>query len=102
MNYLLFAIRDLAAGMLTGQLMMLSHDAVAIRSFGEVCANPETLVSKYPREFDLVCLGELVDGLVVGYDEPRVVITAEKWFASQPAAETVDQQLPLLREVKRA
>lgn len=89
MTRFVFAILDLAAADIVGQFMLLPHEAVAVRSFGEVCSNPETLVHKHPKDFALVRFGQLDDLKLVGYDHV-VVMTAEQWFAAQPGGAHLD------------
>lgn len=84
----LYAVRDLK-GQSYSSPMVEGHDAVAIRYFGEACQNPESMMGKYPTDFELHCLGEFVETGVVEEPikgcAPRVVITAAAIMAALAA-----------------
>lgn len=88
----LYAVRDLK-GQSYSSPMVEGHDAVAIRYFGEACQNPDSMMGKYPDDFELHCLGSFdeswtgsVDNLfpIVG-EKPRVVVTASAIMAALAA-----------------
>lgn len=61
--YKLYAIYDRAAQQLTGPIMNERADAVALRTFRDLVADPKTLVGQHPQDFDLLRLGH------IDYDE---------------------------------
>lgn len=86
----LYAIYDNKAEDLLGKFAhIMSHDAVAIRMFGDVCEDKNTEIARHIEDYDLVCLGEIQ----LAEDGPtttpyfRVVITGEQWAASQRTGE---------------
>lgn len=85
----LYAIRDIKAESLVGGeqcIVAMKHDAPAVRMFNDVAGNPQTLVHRHAEDFELVCLGEIVDDAVLrGYDIPRVLVTGTAWLAAQNA-----------------
>lgn len=102
MKYL-FAVRDVVAGAF-GSLHAEKHEAVAIRNFVTACVQPDSMFAKFPKDYELVCLGEfredageysLDDGhLPIFGGVPRVVITAQAAIASS----NPDGQLSLIKE----
>jgi hypothetical protein len=85
----LYAIFDRAAEAI-GPVMVFAHDAAAIRSFGDVASDPQSLISRHPADFELLHIGEVTDRGVVDTDGPRVVITGEQWKMAQQPAEVAD------------
>lgn len=53
----IFSIRDLKAGQY-GQPFAFQNRGVAMRTFSNWCANPESFFSKFPSDFELFELGE--------------------------------------------
>lgn len=84
-----------------GPVMSYPAPAAAIRSFGDVASDPQTLLSKHVADFDLLCLGELDDrsGVVTPNNPPVVMLTGAQWLAAQrPETAGADGQLSLLKE----
>lgn len=68
-----------------GPIFGVPHDAVAIREFGAAVESPNSVLAKYPEDFELHVVGSFFDDSVmpvVGF-EPTVVITASAYVASQ-------------------
>lgn len=93
---IVYAIRDKVAGMLIGGLYVHKHDAAAIRFFSEAAKQPESMIGKYPADFELVqCAIVDNDGNFYGLDpsgnltklSARVTLTGEAWAASQAHGE---------------
>lgn len=91
----LYAIRDdLAMELGSPVVHVMAHDAQAIRFFGDVASQRDTSVGRHTKDFSLICLGDVApDGTVSPEEEggmltvaPRIVLTGEKWLASQPVA----------------
>lgn len=84
----IFAIRDIKANQIVGGLHIFKHQAVAVRFFGDIASNPETMINRHIDDHELIVLGT--------YDEdtltinallaPFVVIAGFAWLASQATA----------------
>jgi len=75
----LYSIHDLRAGEFSPPSAFESAVG-AWRQFADWCADPKSVLNKYPLEFVLVCIGELDQetGKLKGYDVPVQVVTAEE------------------------
>ncbi len=71
---LLTAIRDNVARDLAGPIIMVRHEAVAIRAFSDIARTPETNVNRYLDDHDLVLLGELDDDTLQITPQNRVLM----------------------------
>jgi len=91
---MLYTIRDTVAETI-GPIMVFPADAAAVRSFGDVAADPQTNVNRHVGDFELVCLGSISDYGEIDADQPRVVITGAQWSAAQVPAGS-DGQLSLI------
>lgn len=96
----LYAIRDRLAGELIGIVMMFSAPAAAVRWFGDVLSNAETLPGKHPKDFELCKYGQYTseDDQIDGH-EREVVMTGALWLAAQQADAA---QVPLELERREA
>lgn len=89
MKRTLYAIYDAKAGDIVGGIHIFPADAVAIRFFGDVAgdtANGQNMIAKHPEDFELIRLGNVYEGGVLGdvyVDERVVVITGSAWKAAQ-------------------
>lgn len=81
-NATIYAIRDNVAEQIIGTLIMLKHEAAAVRSFGDIASMPESIVGKHPADFDLVQLGYITHTHQLEPDY-RLVITGAAWLAAQ-------------------
>lgn len=73
-----------------GPLMAVKADAVAVREFGNLVLDPQSMVGKYPDDYELHELGGFHDDAVTDDDPrrvfgvgPRVVMTARNFLAAQ-------------------
>lgn len=73
----MFSVYDVKAGSY-GSPMFVPTVGLATRTFVEVCADPQSPMSKYPGDYNLFELGEFDpnSGKVVGHNEPHFVISA--------------------------
>ena len=82
----IYGVLDLVANSLLGGLHLFAHDAVAVRFFSDIAADPQTMVSRQVGDFSLVCLGLLGDEndrpMVMG-ESFREVLTGAAWSASR-------------------
>lgn len=76
-----YAVYDTKAEDIHGGLLLLNHDAVAIRVFTDAYQAEGTVIHTHPHDFKLVCLGYLKDRELVS--ELRVIITGEQLVATQ-------------------
>lgn len=73
-----------------GPLMAVKADAVAVREFGNLVLDGQSMVGKYPDDYELHELGSFYDDALVDEDprrlfgvSPRVVMTARNFLAAQ-------------------
>lgn len=83
MKRFIYAVMDKAALAITGGLMVFPADAVAVRTFGDVCMDDQSMVSKHIGDFDLVRLGTLMDDGSIVDVEFTVVVTGVAYVAAQ-------------------
>lgn len=90
----IYCIHDVVSGLVVGGLHLFPADAAAMRMFADVAGSPDTLISRHPSDFQLVCLGELVEPRPGFTDlpqavqsDPFVVLTGSQWSASQTSQE---------------
>lgn len=76
-----------------GPIFGVAHDAVAIREFGSALSQERSPLAKYPDDYELHLLGQMVDEFPAdGVSTPIVatvpvcVITARAWVDAQPGA----------------
>lgn len=86
MNAKIYAIRDTVAESIIGGLQLHKHDAAAVRTFGDIAADPQTQLHRHVADFELVCLGRL-NGLDEIEADYTVIITGAQWAAAQKPAE---------------
>ncbi|AXH73664.1 MAG: nonstructural protein [Microviridae sp.] len=86
-----YAVRDRLAMAYIGGLQLFPHDAVAVRMFGDVAAQPDSVIGAHVEDHELHCLGyfEHETGLEEILNPGRVVITGEAWRASTTRAPDV-------------
>jgi hypothetical protein len=90
----IFAIYDNLAETIIGGLHVFKHDAAAVRFFGDLLADPQTLLARHPADHELFCLGEVYESGVINA-EVRVVITGAAWLAAQaPSKGTGASEVP--------
>jgi len=79
----IYAIYDAIAETNIGGLQIHKHDAAAIRIFGDICADPQSMIAKHPKDFSLVVLGRLEDNnTITPLPTPETLITGAIWFAA--------------------
>jgi len=83
----LYAIRDTLAGSIVGPVQSFKHDAIAVRFFGDVAAQPGTSINQHIEQHELLLLGELDDETGELFLQPAtvpvVVMTGAAWKALQ-------------------
>lgn len=85
---LIYAVRDNVASANVGGVYLFPHDTPAVRFFSDVALDPQTMVGRHPKDHSLLQLGTLDEDtcVVVGLDQPRVVLSGEAWLAMHQAA----------------
>lgn len=83
----LYGIRDRVAGELVGLLMMFPAPAAAVRWFGDLLSNKETMPGMHPKDYEL-CKYAFYESEVdeITGVEREVVMTGLLWLAAQEAA----------------
>lgn len=68
------------------------NPANAWRAFAEEVRNPNSMISRYPEDFELVAVGEFDDavGLVVPYENPQLVVAATEIVRRNAQARVVN------------
>lgn len=83
-----------------GPLFCVPHDAIAVRELGAAMRQERSSLAVYPDDFELHCVGEFHDEVVVGTPvvgtSPVVVMTCRQWLDAQPKARM--EQIPLALE----
>lgn len=80
----IYVIQDTLANQALGGPLVFPHDAVAVRFFGDIAANPESAVSRYLNDHQLVLLGYFDESeCKIEVTEPQVIITGAAWAAAQ-------------------
>lgn len=74
----IFAIFDEKAEMFNTPFFM-QNENMAIRSFNDLTADPQSTIHKHPEDYKLYELGafETVQGRIVPLDKPRFIINAQ-------------------------
>lgn len=74
----LYIIRDTLAQSPAGPLVVLEHDAVAIRMFREILSDKNSMVARFASDHELLCLGSFDRNTCeIAQGEVRVVIKGE-------------------------
>lgn len=82
----IIAIQDDLANDLAGPVILIRHDAEAIRYFGDVASHPESQVGRHVEDYQLVELGVLDDDLTI-ISGKRTILTGAQWKAAIEANE---------------
>lgn len=87
-NKQVYALVDTRAGCILGGLHLFPHDAPAVRFFGDLAADPQTMIGRHPNDHQLVQIGVLDEFTQELVGSPiRVVITGAAWLAAQQPQE---------------
>lgn len=70
----MYQLRDKVAACLVGPILLERNDAPAVRSFYLGCEDPQSNLSRYPLDYELVTLGEYDDE--VGITEISMAVVA--------------------------
>lgn len=95
----LYSVLDVKAQQY-GPIMALHHDAVAIREFAAAIDQPNSMISQYPQDFELHCVGTFeaeVKSVALSAAEllpvvgcvPVVVVTATALVASRASGPAI-------------
>lgn len=87
-NRLLIAIVDKATNDFVGQVTTFRNVAVATRHFDDVMRDQQpNAVNKFPKDHDLVLLGEITEDLTI-LPNKQIIITGEEWLATEQQRQT--------------
>lgn len=81
-NGSLYAVLDKVAGFYIGPIIVVRHEAAAIRNFGDIAVMQDSVVRLHPEDFELVRLGHLDDDNRLVADH-AVILTGDQWLAAQ-------------------
>lgn len=81
----IYALYDLVAESIVGQMFTMKSDGPAVRAFQDTLLNPEHTISKYKKDYVLICFGTIEKDVLVPFPTPQVVITGEAIEALQVA-----------------
>lgn len=83
----IYSVWDHTARTLVGGLYVAKHEAVAVRFFGDIAADPQTQVHRHPHDFALVRLGYVTDVADIGLprllDDATIILEGALWIAAQ-------------------
>lgn len=86
----LYIIRDTLAQSPAGPLVVLEHDAVAIRMFREILSDKNSMVARFASDHELLCLGSFDRTTCeIAQGEVRVVMKGEHLAAILEAEQAV-------------
>lgn len=90
----IYAIYDNQAREYVGGLLLYRHDAAAIRSFGDIARDPQTMIARHTADYELHKLGMFdpsTGHLTVGIegDGKSTILTGEDWLTiNRPPTDT--------------
>jgi len=78
-----YSIRD-SKGEKYNQPFYQNTHGEAERNFSRICVDPESLISKYPDDFDLYYIGDWDDqkGVLISLDTPQHIVKAVQCMRS--------------------
>lgn len=87
----LYGIRDTKAQAIVGLLSLFPHDAVAVRWFGDVLADPQNFPSRHPEDYELCYYASLDETKeqVIGVNR-TVIMTGAQWKMARDAANAAE------------
>jgi hypothetical protein len=86
----IYAIRDVTAQSVVGGLHLFVAPAAAIRFFGDIASDPQTMVSRHILDHELICCGALDEETgAISQTGPDVVISGAAWKAAQTPTEEI-------------
>lgn len=82
----IYAIIDVLAQSIVGMLSIHKHDAPAIRLFGDIASDPNSMIARHPQDFNLVRLGYITEHNHI-HAEYDLIMTGTTWAAAQTPKE---------------
>lgn len=91
-NGIIYAVIDTKADAIVGGLQLHRADAAAIRAFGDIASDPQTIIARHPEDFELRRLGfiDINNEIVTPSTESDTIITGAQWKAAQQPQENTD------------
>lgn len=80
----IYAIRDSKAETIIGGVHLFAHQAAAVRFFGDIASDSQTMVARHINDHELLYLGQIAEetGVIVSV-VPELVISGAAWKAAQ-------------------
>lgn len=75
MTKLLVTIVDLAADMIIGGIHLFAHEAAAVRFFGDLVADSQTMIARHPKDHVLRLVGTIDETTGAITPDSRDIIT---------------------------
>lgn len=93
----IYAIRDNVSNTIVGGLHLFLVDAVAVRFFGDIASDAQTMIYRHIDDHDLILVGSFDQdtNVVEGFTLPHPVITGTAWKAAQMVNEQRSSKLQL-------
>lgn len=81
----LYGIYDVRAEGIIGNVVSHRHDAAAVRMFGDIASDKQSIVGQHVSDFELWYLGtlDLESGAIDLTAAPSVILSGAVWLASQ-------------------
>lgn len=81
----IYIIRDTVAETAVGGPLVFPHHAVAVRFFGDVAKDPQSVINRYPKDHSLLYIGMFDEqtATITPVETTQVIITGEAWLAMQ-------------------
>lgn len=94
----IYALYDIVAEAIAGQLILAKHDAQAIRTFTDALSDKQpNIINQHPEDYRLVTLGNVIERdrsttheleLLELVPEYRIVLEGKQWLAMQEKGTT--------------
>lgn len=90
----LYVVWDLVALAVVSGVLVYAGDAAAVRAFGDALSDPQSPYAKHPKDFALVCLGELRESERGAELEAvrSTVMTGEQWLMANAKGPQLTQE----------
>lgn len=90
----LYMVRDIVGGQVIKPIIIVKHEAAAVRIFTDAMKDERTDLFQHPADYELLYLGEQNDdtGEIAGLERPRAILTGRQYTlaTATPTADAVD------------
>lgn len=89
----LIGVRDVVAEDFPGGLLLVAHDAPAVRMFSDLLGTQGTIVNQHPNDHDLVEVAKfnVTTGEIEPVSPPRVIMSGATWVMMQSNAKPLGE-----------